>query len=235
MSDDTLWGVVPAAGTGSRMGQSMPKQYLPLAGDVVITHSLRRLLAIPGMQRVMVCLSKTDDRFEQLAIVSDARLQRVAGGSERCHSVLNGLMALAGQARESDWVLVHDAARPCVRLADIQRLRTVTKDHPAGGLLAIRMADTVKRADGHHVLETVDRAPLWRAQTPQLFRYGLLREALRQALATGIQVTDEAHAMELAGHFPLLVEGHEDNLKITRPADLALAEFFLSATTQACE
>jgi 2-C-methyl-D-erythritol 4-phosphate cytidylyltransferase len=151
-----------------------------------------------------------------------------AGGVTRAHTVLNGLAALGGHARADDWVLVHDAVRPCVRSGDIDRLIAEVEHSEHGGLLALPMADTVKRADEQErVVETVPRARLWRALTPQMFRFDDLRSALQQALALGIEITDEAMAIELAGGRPRLVAGHPDNIKITLPGDLALAELFL--------
>jgi 2-C-methyl-D-erythritol 4-phosphate cytidylyltransferase len=224
------WAVVPAAGVGRRMGGPVPKQYLPLAGRPVIEHTLGRLLGHPGIRGVVVVLGPEDGWWPQTAWAADARVIRAPGGAERCHSVLGGLQALAGRAGAGDWVLVHDAARPCLRAADIDRLRTRLAEHPVGGLLGVPVRDTMKRGDpSGAVLETVPREGLWHAFTPQMFRLGMLREALAGALARGDLVTDEASAMERAGHRPLLVEGHPDNLKITRPEDLALAEFYLSA------
>jgi 2-C-methyl-D-erythritol 4-phosphate cytidylyltransferase len=179
----------------------------------------------------MVGLAPDDDHWRGHA-PEWARYTRLlgtyAGGPTRAHTVLNGLAALGGHARAEDWVLVHDAVRPCVRSGDIDRLITEVEQSEHGGLLALPMADTVKRADEQElVIETVPRARLWRALTPQMFRFGDLRRALQQALAQGIEITDEAMAIELAGGRPRLVAGHPDNIKITLPGDLALAELFL--------
>ena len=150
------------------------------------------------------------------------------GGAERCHSVLNGLRLLTPRAHDDDWVLVHDAARPCVRVEDISLLIERLRDHPVGGLLGLPVADTMKRADAAgNVLETVPRDGLWRALTPQMFRLGLLRAALERALDNGLLVTDEAQAVEAAGQVPCMVEGHADNIKITRAQDLVLAQLYL--------
>ena len=211
-----------------RMGATVPKQYLPLAGRTVIEHSLARLAALPGVAGLVVALAADDPYWSTLKLQLDVPVQRVTGGTERCHSVLAALTWLLGVADAHDWVLVHDAARPCVRHADLQRLLDTLIDDPVGGLLAIPARDTKKRADASgRVLQTVDRTDLWKAQTPQMFRLGALREALSSAIAAGKLVTDEASAMEQAGLMPRLVEGHSDNIKITRPEDLVLAEFYI--------
>lgn len=223
------FAVVPAAGVGRRMGSGVPKQYLPLAGRTVIEHTLARITAHPRIVSTVVAISPGDDYWPEVAArLAPARIAMAEGGSERCHSVLNALECLAAIAGEDDWVLVHDAARPCIRAGDIERLVTTLLDHPVGGLLGLPVSDTVKRADARdEVIETVSREGLWRALTPQMFRIGPLREALRAALAMDRLVTDEAAAMELAGHRPRMVEGQADNIKITRPGDLALAELYL--------
>jgi 2-C-methyl-D-erythritol 4-phosphate cytidylyltransferase len=160
-------------------------------------------------------------------------VRTVPGGAERCHSVLNALELLAGHAAADDWVLVHDAARPCLRPADLACLLDTLAEDPVGGLLAVPVRDTMKRADiGDRVETTVDRNGLWHALTPQMFRLQALREALGKAIAAGVLVTDEAAAMEWAGHRPRLVAGAGDNLKITRPEDLPLAAYYLERQLQ---
>jgi len=222
------WAVVPAAGVGARMQADRPKQYLPLLGRTVVEHALQRLLTHPRISGAVVAISSSDGWWPQLNIETEKPLWIAEGGEERCHSVLNALQALDGQAGDGDWVLVHDAARPCLRGEDVDELIRRCEGHPVGGLLAVPVRDTLKRADAaQNVQATVDRSHLWHAQTPQMFRLGQLRAALQQALAAGSLVTDEASAMERAGHAPLLVEGHADNIKITHPEDLALAELFL--------
>lgn len=222
----TLWCVVPAAGRGLRVGGDVPKQYLPLAGRTVIQCTLDRLSRLPALA-IVVPLAADDERAPALSYREPSLLRFVAGGAERADSVLAGLDAIASQAAEDDWVLVHDVARPCVRLADIEMLLATLADHPVGGLLANRVRDTMKRGAGDCVRETVPRDDLWHALTPQVFRYGLLRHALRSAVDAGETVTDEAQAIERLGESPLLVEGARDNLKITYPEDLQLAEAFL--------
>lgn len=227
-----IWAVVPAAGVGARMRSAVPKQYLALAGRPVILHTLERLCTHTRVQGVLVGLAAGDSRWADCAAAC-GRLPRFLGtylgGETRGHTVLNGLKVLSLHARADDWVLVHDAVRPCVRHADIDKLVDTVLAGEQGGLLALPVTDTVKRAgeDGR-VLETVAREGLWRALTPQLFRLGQLSAALEQALAGGHEITDEAAAMEAAGFRPRLVAGSPDNVKITLPADIALAELYLS-------
>lgn len=224
-----FWALIPAAGIGRRMGSDVPKQYLPLGGKTVLEHTLDALASQPAIDGLVLVLSADDPRAPTFPDqVQGKSLMLATGGAERSDSVLNGLQWLGGQADDQDWVLVHDAARPCLRREDLDRLLETLRDHPVGGLLAVPVRDTMKRGDTRHVVrETVNRDGLWHALTPQMFRLGPLREALRAARDQGLPVTDDASAMELAGHAPLLVEGHGDNLKITRPEDLALAEFHL--------
>ena len=227
-STSRFWVVIPAAGSGSRMGAQLPKQYLPLAGRTVIEHSLARLAALQNCSGVVVAVAADDAVWSSLNVTLNVPVQTITGGAERCHSVLAALTWLLGVADTGDWVLVHDAARPCVRRADLERLIATLADDPIGGLLAVPARDTMKRAaaDGR-ILATVDRTDLWQAQTPQMFRLGALHEALSSAIIAGVLVTDEASAMERMGQMPRLVEGHSDNIKITRPEDLVLAEFYI--------
>ncbi len=234
MSDDLkFYAVVPAAGTGSRMGAEIPKQYLTLAGQTVLEHSLDALLACERIATVVLVLSADDEYWPEIkGRYRDGRVETVSGGAERCHSVLNGLEHLAVTAAVDDWVLVHDAARPCVRQQDIEMLMTRLEHHAVGGLLGVPVADTMKQVDSDSmILKTVERDGLWRALTPQMFRLGPLRDALQQAIASGSMVTDDAAAMEMAGYRACMVEGQADNIKITRPADLQLAEFYLQSGT----
>ena len=224
------WAVIAAAGGGKRMGAAVPKQYLPLAGRPLLAHAVERVAGHPRVSGAVVVLARDDALWDAVELGPVPRPRRATGGAERCHSVLNGLEALAGDAAEDDWILVHDAARPCVRPEDIDRLMDELAGHPVGGLLGLPARDTLKRADPDgSVRETVARAGLWHALTPQMFRFGLLRRALQAAIGGGLLVTDEAQAVELAGHVPRLVEGSPDNVKVTAPRDLALAEVFLRA------
>jgi 2-C-methyl-D-erythritol 4-phosphate cytidylyltransferase len=212
------------------MAAEVPKQYLSLMGRTVLEHSLRALLACTSIEAVMVALRPDDTRPASMTLFDDERVLRITGGATRAESVLAALKALEQVAAPRDWVLVHDAARPCVLPADIVNLVSVVRGSDVGGILAEPMVDTVKLAaqDGS-VERTLDRSHLWRAQTPQMFRLALLREALEDALDSGALVTDEASAMELAGHGVQLVAGSPGNLKVTLPEDLALAEFYLQA------
>lgn len=226
-----LWCVVPAAGRGTRVGGDLPKQYLPLAGRPLILHTLDRLAAHPLVAGLVVVLGAGDEHWPSLDQLGGKRVLTAIGGAERCDSVLAGLKALPSEVAEDAFVLVHDAARPCVREADITRL--IEKAVPAGGgLLGAPLRDTLKRAgsDGRSH-ETEPRDHRWRAFTPQMFRRGDLSRALQAASTAGVTVSDEAMAMERTGFAPLLVEGAEDNIKVTTAADFALAAFLLPRTT----
>jgi 2-C-methyl-D-erythritol 4-phosphate cytidylyltransferase len=227
------WVVVPAAGIGRRMGGERPKQYLELAGMPVLAHVLLRFAQLPQVDTLVVALHPEDQYWHSLTKPAHLKLRTVDGGAERCHSVYNALTALSDQADDQDWVLVHDAARPCIRMTDVSRLLRDIDRHPAGGLLALPLTDTVKRSDTAAGVEvTLDRSLLWRAQTPQVFRYGPLRKALQRTMAENRVVTDESQAMELAGHRPLLVPGSADNIKITDMRDMKLAELYLQLQAQ---
>lgn len=222
------WVVIPAAGAGNRMGAAVPKQYLQLAGRTVIEHTLALFSDHPLVAGIVVALAPHDEEWTRLAPSTACPLHTVTGGADRHHSVLNALRRLSELGRPHDWVLVHDAARPCLRRADLDRLIAMLQDHPVGGLLGVPVPDTLKRVDARgDVVETLARDGVWRALTPQMFRLGALRTALDAAVAGGRAVTDEAGAMEHAGHAVRMVEGHADNIKITAPGDLALAEIFL--------
>lgn len=227
--DVTVWAIVPAAGSGSRMQAVTPKQYLELAGKPVIEHTLTALFGVPRIAGVVVAVADGDAVWPEIAgRFPGRRLDQVAGGAERCHSVLNALEHLSATAGEADWVLVHDAARPCVRVADIDRLIDTCLNDTDGGLLGMPVCDTMKRVGpAGGVTRTVDREGLWHALTPQMFRVGQLRTALQQGIRAGISLTDEASAMEAAGFTPRMVGGQRDNIKITVASDLALAAFYL--------
>lgn len=221
-----FWLVIPAAGIGSRMRADRPKQYLQLGGRSLLEQSLAVFLEHPRLLGSMVALAADDPWWPQLACATDPRVRRCPGGGERADSVLAALRALLAQgAAAEDWVLVHDAARPNLAQEDLQRLLAELANDPVGGLLAVPARDTLKRigADGR-VQETVDRSTIWHAYTPQMFRLGALLQSLAAALAAGATVTDEASAMEWAGLSPRLIEGRADNIKVTRPEDLAALE-----------
>lgn len=225
----TLWAVVPAAGSGRRMGGDTAKQYLEMAGRTLLEHSVGVLLECASIAAVCVVLPAAgEERALRLPLLHDIRVRRACGASERSGSVLAGLIALSTEAEAADWVLVHDAARPCLRQPELAGLIEAVTAAGVGGLLAEPLVDTVKQSDvTDRVVATLDRDRLWRAQTPQMFRLGELRAALEMAIAREQPVTDEAAAMELAGHPVQLVRGPRHNIKITTAADLPLAEFYL--------
>ena len=219
----TITAIVPAAGVGSRMQHSAPKQYIELAGKTILEHTLSKLAELNELNTIKVAISDDDGYFADLPHI-DKRIERVSGGKERADSVLNALLSLADNP--PDWVLVHDAARPLVCLADIQRLITECIAANEGGILASKVKDTIKR--GHtHSEQTVPRDDLWQALTPQLFPYQALTNALSSALKNGVTITDEASAIEWAKQPVKLVAGRSDNIKITTPEDLDLAAFLL--------
>jgi 2-C-methyl-D-erythritol 4-phosphate cytidylyltransferase len=222
------WVVVPAAGSGSRFGGDTPKQYLSLRGRSVLQHTLERLGRHPRVSGLQVVCAADDGRWPGWTELDGKPVRRADGGASRAESVLAGLRALPESVGPQDWVLVHDAARPCLRADDLDRLLERGCAHPVGAILAAPVRDTLKRADGDAAIERSEpRERLWRALTPQLFRRAMLADALQAAITAKRPVTDEAMAIEQLGLKPLLVEGAEDNIKITTPADLAMAAFLL--------
>ena len=224
------WAVIPAAGSGMRMGSSIPKQYLSLAGRPVIEWVVDVLLAEPAIAGVTVAVAADDPYWKRYLPGAWQKPVRIASGGEtRAHTVLNGLLTLDEELEDQDWVLVHDAARPCLHPRDLDKLLQSVGDDPVGGILATPVADTLKRVDEDRlVAATPDRAELWRAFTPQMFRYKLLKEALQAALAANEPPSDEAGALERLRQPVKVVEGRSDNIKITRPDDIALAEAILA-------
>lgn len=222
------WVVVPAAGRGARFGGDLPKQYVQVFGRSLLQHTLSALSRHAGISGVMVVLAPHDPHWPGWREMHGKPIHTTTGGAERADSVLAGLRALPSSVRERDWVLVHDAARPCLPQDDLGRLLDLGTGHSVGGLLAEPVRDTIKRCNARGESEqTVPRDTLWRAQTPQLFRRATLQRALESALAKGLQVTDEAMAVEQLGLLPLLVEASGCNLKVTTEGDLAVAEFWL--------
>ncbi|SEQ21315.1 2-C-methyl-D-erythritol 4-phosphate cytidylyltransferase [Basfia succiniciproducens] len=216
--------VVPAAGVGSRMQADKPKQYLTLLGKTLLEHTLEVLLSYTPIQQIILAVAENDPYLDRLDVIRQPKIKIVQGGKDRAGSVFNGLKAIT---QPHAWVMVHDAARPCLTHEDLDKLLQIEDDN--GGILAIPAVDTIKRASAEkQIIQTEDRSQLWQAQTPQFFRADLLYRALQQALEHGLAVTDEASAMEFAGFRPHLVAGRSDNLKVTRPEDLKLAEFYLS-------
>jgi 2-C-methyl-D-erythritol 4-phosphate cytidylyltransferase len=216
------------------MAAAVPKQYLPLAGRTVIEWSLAPFLQRERTSGIVVVLAEADQRWLQTDLAGHEKIITTTGGAERMDSVLAGLKALETRAAGGDWVLVHDAARPCLAGADLDRLITELSNDEVGGLLAAPVVDTLKRADEQQRIDqTVPREKLWRALTPQMFRFELLRRALQSAVENCVAVTDEAQAVEALGLRPKLIAGDADNIKITLPEDLPRAERILRARSAA--
>ncbi|SEI48017.1 2-C-methyl-D-erythritol 4-phosphate cytidylyltransferase [Allopseudospirillum japonicum] len=240
-TDAKLWILIPAAGIGQRMQADRPKQYLPLLGRTVLEQTLARLHTTFVEAPILLALHPQDTYWPQLApqyadLTASGQLQAVIGGKARCDSVMCLLQALQGRAAAQDWVLVHDVARPCVRQQDLMGLYAFINDpqqgaFTSGALLGAPVRDTMKRTHTQDakVMTTVAREQLWHAYTPQVFRYQPLYTSMQAAFAAGMQVTDEASAMEAAGHPVYLYAGAHDNLKITQAEDLALAAYILRA------
>jgi len=223
MSFPNFVALIPAAGAGTRLGEAMPKQYLSMAGKPMLQHVIDTFCSAPQIDRVVVVVSSEDHYIDQLNLPSRCTVLR-CGGATRQQSVTNGLLALADQLDADDWVLVHDAARPGLTVALIDKLIAFVRDDAVGGLLAMPVVDTIKHSDGHgRSQHTVARDLLWAAQTPQMFRYRLLLDALQQA----DEITDEASAIEALGLQPKLIEGSTRNFKVTLPEDVLLAEHHL--------
>ncbi|MGD8121325.1 2-C-methyl-D-erythritol 4-phosphate cytidylyltransferase [Vibrio sp. TRT 2004] len=224
----SIVAVVPAAGVGSRMQADRPKQYLKISGKTILEHTVEKLLTHTLVDKVIVAISDDDPYFPQLSLANNPEVIRVSGGKERADSVLSALDYIESN-QLAQWAMVHDAARPCVDLNDIDNLIEVAVTNQLGGILATPVRDTMKRANAQQNIDhTVDREALWHALTPQLFKTQPLRYALSQALDQGVPITDEASAIEWLGEKPALVHGRADNIKITQPEDLALAEFYLT-------
>ncbi|MFT5117264.1 MAG: 2-C-methyl-D-erythritol 4-phosphate cytidylyltransferase [Kiritimatiellia bacterium] len=233
-SNNTLWFIVPAAGVGQRMGADCPKQYLPLADTTIIQQTLGTLLSLPFLAGIVVAIHADDQFWSQSALSTHKKIHTVIGGDKRSDSVLAALQSLQGKIGDNDWVLVHDAARPCVDPNSIQQLIDDLVDHAVGGILGVPSNDTLKKVDQQSAIEeTLDRDVIWQAQTPQMFRYGILCEALlmgKNLSAKNEQwpMTDEASAVERLGYSVKMVLGRHDNIKVTQADDLWLAEAILA-------
>lgn len=218
--------IVPAAGIGQRVGADRPKQYITLGDKTILEHTVSRLLLSQLFDQIVVAVSRDDQYWQQIPVLKEPGITVVLGGKERSDSVLAALHSLS--VDPNDWVLVHDVARPCVAKKSIEKLIATLKSSAVGGLLAIPVSDTVKRVDNYQqVTATVDRANLWRAQTPQMFPFQLLTTALEQAINQSQLITDEASAIELMGLRPTIVEGLASNIKVTQAEDIALAHYYL--------
>ena len=231
-----IWAIVPAAGIGKRMQSDVPKQYLPLNGRPVLEHTINTLLKNSNISGLVIALQQDDAYFADIKINSNKPVLRAAGGKERADSVLNALITLFQYNQfdtSKDWVMVHDAVRACLKQQDIDRLASEVAEDKNGGLLAVPVRDTMKRQSVDKsvasVEKTINRENLWHALTPQYFHAASLKNALEKAQLSDMKITDESSAMEFAGFSPRLVQGYEDNIKITRPDDLRLASLFLQS------
>jgi len=223
------WLVIPAAGSGKRMATDVPKQYLKINGITILDHSINQFIEIPEIERIIVVLAENDSFWSGSTLANHNKIETTTGGKERYHTVLNGLKHISSTADDDDWVLVHDAARPCVRKSDINNLIKELRFHDVGGLLALPAKDTMKRAGkNNEIVSTVDRNDLWHALTPQMFKFSDLQRSLKKMIEDGIDVTDEAYAIESLGLKPKLVPGHPANIKVTHENDIALATLFLN-------
>ncbi|MEO0369610.1 MAG: 2-C-methyl-D-erythritol 4-phosphate cytidylyltransferase, partial [Pseudomonadota bacterium] len=244
VTTERIWGIIPAAGAGTRLGTTRAKQYLEIAGQSLLERSILGLVKAIDFENLIICVPPQDETANQLlkenAVLSiqfeAGNIRLVEGGETRAHSVSNGLAALSAQASDEDWVLVHDAARPLVSARDLQTLMDSISAHEVGGILATPAKDTLKQASGSSIEQTLieqtlDRSMIWNAQTPQVFRFGLLRAAMQDALQASAQITDESSAVERQGFKPLLVASQDINIKITTPEDLLIAEAILKSPT----
>lgn len=221
-----IWAVVPAAGTGTRFSDQRIKQYASIGNATVLEHSVAALLQHSAIQKIVIALHPDDLQGRQLPLLQHEKICFVEGGAERADSVLQALLHLDVHADKDDWILVHDAARPCLSIQDIQNLISALSDNPVGGILAIPATDTLKKVEDNSVVCTIDRSLIWQAQTPQMFRFRLLLTCLQLAQQTAQRITDEASAIEAGGYAPEVILGSRSNIKITYPDDLALAEFY---------
>jgi 2-C-methyl-D-erythritol 4-phosphate cytidylyltransferase len=233
-AEPKIWAVIPAAGVGSRFHADSPgfsgaKQYARIGHATVLEHSAAALLQNAQLEKVVIALHPEDTRGKKLPLLQHNKICFVQGGAQRADSVRNALLYLCDFADKNDWVLVHDAARPCLSAVDLQSLLDTLYGDPVGGILASPVTDTLKKINGSVIEYTVDRSTIWQAQTPQMFRFGLLLECLQQAQHKQLPVTDEASAIEAGGHKARVVMGSRSNIKVTYPDDLALAAFYLQS------
>ncbi|MCJ8315140.1 MAG: 2-C-methyl-D-erythritol 4-phosphate cytidylyltransferase [Saccharospirillaceae bacterium] len=233
-SNNPFWVVIPASGIGARMQASLPKQYLKINDQAILQITINQMaklndLGINSIKGIVVAIAPHDNYFNSLNI--DDHIQSCLGGDERVHSVLNALLHIQQQDNTNPWILVHDAARPCVDLNDIQKLMEHCTKTQQGGILANKVVDTLKLKQNNKV-STIDRSNIWQAQTPQCFRLNDLINAIQTGLRNNTLITDEASAMEAMGFEVALIEAKRSNIKITQPEDLALAQFFLGSKLQ---
>lgn len=230
-STNKYWAVICAAGIGSRMASDVPKQYLQLHGRTILEHSLTCFVTHPKIEQIIVTLHPADRWWSNLKLPEQKTILTSQGGAERCLSVLNALNAIKAQAKPQDWVLVHDAVRPCVTQQEIDRLIDTLQHDAVGGILAVPVRDTLKQVNADaQIIKTLPRAQIWQALTPQMFRFAKLYHALERVIAQGEMVTDDANALEICGEPVKVVIGSTNNIKITYPEDLIIAEHLLLRT-----
>ena len=229
MNKDNYFLIVPASGVGTRMGSSTPKQYIRLEnGLTIIDQCLKTLLEIKLISGFVVALSSTDSFFQSSHFYNHSKILAIAeGGKERFNSVLSALNSLNNRAQPNDWVLVHDSVRPCIKKSDIEKLIREVSNDSIGGILATSAIDTVKEKNASGSIKTIDRKKLYMAQTPQMFRFGILKEAIESAIRMGGRITDESEAIEKLGHSIKIINGSSSNIKITTKDDIELANYFL--------
>ena len=229
MNKDKYFLVVPASGIGQRMNSTIPKQYIILEnGLTILDQCLNTILSNELISGFIVALDKKDSHFKSSDFAKDPKLISITtGGKERFHSVLNALNALDQTAKPNDWVLVHDAVRPCIRKEDINKLIEEVADDKVGGILANRIVDTVKQKNNGGLVSTIDRQKLYIAQTPQMFRYAILKDSIEKAIESNMHITDESEALESLNYSIRIVEGSSSNIKITTQEDIHLANYFL--------
>ncbi|MAS84166.1 MAG: 2-C-methyl-D-erythritol 4-phosphate cytidylyltransferase [Legionellales bacterium] len=228
-NNNRLWVVIPAAGIGKRMGVDIPKQYITVCDKAIIEHTVEKFTSRNDLQGILVALSNSDQHWSTLELSENNKITTVTGGEERYKSVYNALCSLKNKAGDDDWILVHDAVRPCITTSEIDQF-IADLDHlnGIGGILALPCFETMKKANtNHEIEETIDRKFIWHAQTPQMFRYKKLFLAIEKIMNENIFITDEAMAMELAGYKPVLIQGTHSNIKITDQNDLKYLESFL--------
>lgn len=229
MNVDNYYLVIPASGIGTRMKSEIPKQYLKLGNDLtIIDQCLKTLLEVDEIKGFVVSLSEKDTLFKSSIYFNHSKMLATAkGGKERFNSVLNALNSLSSVAKPNDWVLVHDSVRPCVKKTDIEVLINEVSNHQTGGILVTSVVDTIKQVSNDGEVSTIDRKKLYKAQTPQMFRFGILKDALDNALKLGNHITDESEAIENLGYSIKIVIGSSSNIKITQIDDLELANHYL--------
>ncbi|MFK7794414.1 MAG: 2-C-methyl-D-erythritol 4-phosphate cytidylyltransferase [Gammaproteobacteria bacterium] len=227
------WAVIPAAGIGERVSSTIPKQYLQIAGKTILQHAITPFVGNSHIAGITVALHPEDTHFSTLDMTIAARdkLHTVIGGATRAQSVLNALNSFEAQLDKDDFVLVHDAARPCLTNNDLDLLIDACLAHEVGGIIGSRVVDTIKYVENNNIVDTLDRENIWRAYTPQMFRFGILKSAIQKAFENNVCITDEASAIEYIGYQPCMVDGDARNIKVTTEQDISLAEMFLQEET----